>query len=112
MPLTIRESRPGHAPSAIAELDGDLAAVRFTPPTASPTAIADYQRLLRDALSLHDDLWLEAAERTICSGLRARDHAPRRTDHLPRFPKWPPRMLAEGDFQRYYMRGVRTARDR
>lgn len=105
-PLQYRNLDPVTRRHALAELDQDIASDAFhLPARVRPTASGDYQRLLRDALRYYDDLWLE-------------DHAsdllvesePRRTASgsqvTAKVPQAGARMVAEGDFNRYYMRGV------
>src|SRR4029079_9111837 len=70
-----------------------------------PTAVADYQRLLREAIRYYDDLWLEQHANDLLV-----DFEPRTTrsggQTTAKLPEMAARMLAEGDFNRYYMRGV------
>jgi len=106
MPLKYDNLDPITRRHSVAELDADIASGSFhASDRLRPTAIADYQRLLRDALRYYDDLWLE--ER---SGDLIVDFEPRQTrtggQTTAKVPEMASRMLAEGDFNRYYMRGV------
>ena len=106
MPLKYDDLDPATRRHAIAELDADIASGAFHPSDRlRPTAIADYQRLLRDAIRYYDDLWLEQH-----AGDLLVDFEPRHTrsggQTTAKVPEMAPRMLAEGDFNRYYMRGV------
>ena len=106
MPLKYENLDPATRRHAIAELDGDIASDAFhASDRLRPTAIADYQRLLRDALRYYDDLGLEEH-----AGDLLVDFEPRHTrsggQTTAKLPEMAARMLAEGDFNRYYMRGV------
>jgi hypothetical protein len=106
MPLQYENLDPATRRHAIAELDGDLAGGAFhASDRLRPTAIADYQRLLRDAIRYYDDLWLEERASDLLV-----DFEPRTTrsgaQTTAKVPEMAARMLAEGDFNRYYMRGV------
>jgi hypothetical protein len=106
MPLKYDNLDPATRRHAIAELDGDLASGTFhASDRLRPTAIEEYQRLLRDALRYYDDLWLEEH-----AGDLLVDFEPRQTrsggQTTAKVPEMAARMLAEGDFNRYYMRGV------
>jgi hypothetical protein len=91
---------------ALAELDDDLATDRFHPSDRlRPTSIAEYQRLLRDAIRYYDDLWLEEhADDLLVDFETRRTRAGGQT--TAKVPQMATRMLAEGDFNLYYMRGV------
>jgi hypothetical protein len=70
-----------------------------------PTAAAEYQRLLRDALRYYDDLWLE--ERIAPLLVESETRRTRKGDvATARLPDGAARVLAERDFNRYYMRGL------
>lgn len=106
MPLQYENLDPTTRRYALAELERDLASGSFhASDRLRPTAIAEYQRLLRDAIRYYDDLWLEDR-----SGDLIVDFEPRQTKSgsvtTARVPDMAARMLAEGDFNRYYMRGV------
>ena len=106
MPLQYENLDPTTRRYALAELERDIASGAFhVSDRLRPTAIADYQRLLRDAVRYYDDLWLEDR-----SGDLLVDFEPRHTKSggvtTARVPDMAARMLAEGDFNRYYMRGV------
>lgn len=106
MPLKYDDLDPATRRHAFAELDADIASGAFHPSDRlRPTAIAEYQRLLRDAIHYYDDLWLEQHVDDLLV-----DFEPRQTRSggrtTAKVPEMAPRMLAEGDFNRYYMRGV------
>ena len=106
MPLKYDNLDPATRRNAIAELDSDIANGAFhASDRLRPTAIAEYQRLLRDAIRYYDDLWLEEHADNLLV-----DFEPRTTrsgaQTTAKVPEMAARMLAEGDFNRYYMRGV------
>ena len=106
MPLQYHDLDPVTRRHAIAELDADLEARTFhVSERLRPADVAEYQRLLRDAVRYYDDLWLE--ERI---GPHLIDFELRRTPSggqtTAKVPGGAARLLAEGDFNRYYMRGV------
>jgi hypothetical protein len=106
MPLQYESLDPTTRRFAIAELDSDLATGSYhSSERIRPTAIAEYQRYLHEALRYYDDRWLEEH----ASDLMV-DSEPRRTrsggQTAVKLPQMAARMLAEGDFNRYYMRGV------
>ena len=60
MPLQYQNLDPATRRYAIGELDDDLKSGAFhASERLRPTAIADYQHLLRESLRYYDDLWLE-----------------------------------------------------
>jgi hypothetical protein len=106
MPLQYENLDPTTRRYAIAELDNDLTTGAFhASERLRPTAIADYQRLLREAIRYYDDRWLEERASDLLV-----DVEPRRTrsggETAVKVPEMAARMLAEGDFNRYYMRGL------
>jgi hypothetical protein len=106
MPLLYENLDPTTRRYSLAEFDRDAAnGAVVTSPRLRPTAVAEYQKLLRDALSYYDDQWLEDRTEDLLI-----DFEVRRTrsggQATARLPASAPRMLAEGDFNRYYMRGV------
>jgi hypothetical protein len=106
MPLQYENLDPTTRRYAIAELDEDLASGAFhASERLRPTAIAGYQHLLREAMRYYDDRWLEERASDLLI-----DVEPRRTrsggQTAVKVPEMAARMLAEGDFNRYYMRGV------
>jgi hypothetical protein len=106
MPLHYENLDPITRRYALDELDQDLASGAFhLSARVRPTAAADYQRLLRDALRYYDDLWLEehASDLLVESETRRTASGGQATAKIPQMAS---RMLAEGDFNRYYMRGV------
>jgi hypothetical protein len=108
MPLHYENLDPITRRHAIAELDRDIAAGTFhASERLRPTAIDSYQRLLREALSYYDDLWLEERASDLIVDVEPRRTASG-TQTTAKVPQMASRMLAEGDFNRYYMRGVAT----
>lgn len=106
MPLQYESLDPTTRRFAIAELDRDIETGAYhSSERIRPTAVADYQRYLQEALRYYDDRWLEEH----ASDLMV-DFEPRRTrsggQTAVKLPEMASRMLAEGDFNRYYMRGV------
>ena len=106
MPLHYENLDPTTRRHALAELDGDIAAGAFhASDRLRPTAVAEYQRLLRDAIRYYDDLWLEERTPDLLVDFETRQTKSGGTT-TARIPEMASRMLAEGDFNRYYMRGV------
>jgi hypothetical protein len=106
MPLQYQNLDPTTRRYALAELDGDLESGAFhLSARLRPTVAAEYQRLLRDAIRYYDDLWLEehASDLLIESESRRTSSGGQVTAKVPDMAA---RMVAEGDFNRYYMRGV------
>ena len=106
MPLQYENLDPTTRRLALAELDEDLSTGAFhVSERLRPTAVQEYQRLLHDALRYYDDLWLEERVNDLLV-----DFEPRRTPSgaqtTAKVPEMAARMLAESDFNRYYMRGV------
>ncbi|MFL5631661.1 MAG: hypothetical protein ACJ77T_10430 [Gemmatimonadaceae bacterium] len=106
MPLQYENLDPTTRRYALSELDHDLATNAFhVSDRLRPTAIADYQRLLRDAVRYYDDRWLEEHASDLLIEVENRRTRTGGTT-TARVPQMAARMLAEGDFNRYYMRGV------
>ena len=106
MPLHYENLDPTTRRHALSELDGDVASGAFhASDRLRPTAVADYQKLLRDAIRYYDDLWLEERAGDLLVDFEHRKT--RSGGQTPaKLPSMASRMLAEGDFNRYYMRGV------
>ena len=106
MPLQYENLDPTTRRYAITELDADLTTGAFhASERLRPTAIAEYQRYLHEAIRYYDDRWLEEHASDLLV-----DFEHRRTrsggQTTARVPDMAARMLTEGDFNRYYMRGV------
>jgi hypothetical protein len=106
MPLQYENLDPTTRRYAIAELDQDLTSAAFhASARLRPSAVGEYQRLLREALRYYDDLWLEERASDLLVEVETR-----RTrsggQTTAKIPQMAARMVAEGDFNRYYMRGV------
>ena len=106
MPLQYENLDPATRRLALAELDGDLESGAFhASERLRPTAIAEYQRLLREAILYYDDRWLEERASDLLVDFEMR-RTPSGGQTTAKLPDMADRMLAEGDFNRYYMRGV------
>lgn len=106
MPLTYENLDPTTRRLALAELDRDEEHDRVhVPDRIRPEARAEYLNRLRDALRYYDDRWLEehVDELLVESESRRTKGGGQATARLPTGAA---RMLAEGDFNRYYMRGL------
>jgi hypothetical protein len=106
MPLQYENLDPTTRRYSVAELNHDLESGAFhVSDRLRPEAVAEYRRLLNEALRYYDDRWLEEHASDLLV-----DVEPRRTRSggttTARVPQMAARMLAEGDFNRYYMRGV------
>src|SRR5690242_17608581 len=90
----------------VEELDEDIAnGTMHISPRLQPTAVAEYQRLLRDALRYYDDLWLEERIAPLLVDFETR-HTPKGEVVTARLPEGAARVMAERDFNLYYMRGI------
>jgi len=106
MPLQYQNLDPTTRRYAIEELDRDFANDTFhVSERLRPTAIDEYKRLLREALRYYDDLWLEERASDLIVEVETRRTKSGGTT-TARIPEMATRMLVEGDFNRYYMRGV------
>lgn len=106
MPLQYQNLDPTTRRHAIAELDADLESGAFhASDRLRPTDVAEYQRLLRESLRYYDDLWLEQHVPDLLVDFETR-HTKSGGQTTAKLPEMASRMLAEGDFNRYYMRGV------
>ena len=106
MPLHYENLDPTTRRYALTELDDDLKSGGFhASERLRPTAIAEYQRLLHEAIRYYDDRWLEerASDLLVDFETRTTRSGGQTTAKIPGMAA---RMLTEGDFNRYYMRGV------
>jgi len=106
MPLQYENLDPTTRRYALAELESDLRnGTVHVSERLRPEAVAEYQRLLQEALRYYDDRWLEehASELLVESESRRTRSGGTTTAKVPQMAA---RLLAEGDFNRYYMRGV------
>jgi hypothetical protein len=106
MPLKYDDLDPVTRKFALAEFDHD--AERGTLTVSSrirPTNTEEYESLLREALAYYDDRWLEDRVEKMVVDFELR-HTPSGATTTAKLPSYAPRVLAEGDFNRYYMRGV------
>lgn len=106
MPLQYENLDPTTRRYALAELDRDIANGAFhISDRIRPTAAQEYQHFLREALRYYDDRWLEEhASDLLVESEERRTRSGGTT--TARVPQMAARMLAEGDLNRYYMRGV------
>ncbi len=106
MPLQYSDLDPTTRRFALDEFERDLASDQFRhSERLRPTALGDYERLLRDAHSYYDDQWLEERAADLLVDFEPR-HTPSGGQTTARVPYMAARMMAEGDFNRYYMRGL------
>jgi hypothetical protein len=106
MPLQYESLDPITRRYALAEFDADLGSDKFhISERLRPTAIEEYKRYFRDAIRYYDDRWLEEHASDLLV-----DFEHRRTrsggQTTAKIPEMATRMMSEGDFNRYYMRGV------
>jgi hypothetical protein len=106
MPLQYENLDPTTRRYAYAEFEQDLRNGTFhNSERLRPEAAAEYQRLLSEALRYYDDRWLE--ERTADLLVESESRRTRSGGTTTaRVPHMAARLVAEGDFNRYYMRGV------
>src|SRR5512132_2064707 len=106
MPLQYDNLDPTTRRYALAELDQDLATGSFhVSERLRPTAIADYERALQEAIRYYDDRWLEERASDLLVDVEERRTRSGGTT-TAKIPQMAARMLAEGDFNRYYMRAI------
>ena len=106
MPLQYENLDPVTRRYALAELDHDIESGEFHPSERlRPTAVGDYRHLLRDAIRYYDDLWLEERVDDLLIDFEHRRTRSGGTT-TAKVPEMAARMLAEHDFNIYYMRGV------
>ena len=106
MPLKYDDLDPVTRKFALEEFDGDAERATLTISSRiRPTNTQDYESLLREALAYYDDRWLEDRVEGMVVDFELR-HTPSGATTTAKLPSYAPRVLAEGDFNRYYMRGV------
>lgn len=106
MPLKYDNLDPATRRYALAEFDSDVERGTLTISSRiRPTATDEYQSLLRQALAYYDDLWLEERVEGLVVHFELRQ-TPSGATTTAKLPSYAPRVLAEGDYNRYYMRGV------
>jgi hypothetical protein len=106
MPLQYENLDPTTRRYALAEFDRDVEAEAFHySERLRPSAVREYLRLLGEAIRYYDDLWLEerASDLLVDTESRRTRSGGQTTAKVPRMAA---RMLAEHDFNLYYMRGV------
>jgi hypothetical protein len=106
MPLQYADLDPTTRRYAHAELERDSVAGSFVPSERlRPGVVDDYRKLLNEALRYYDDRWLEERIASMLVDFEVR-RTPSGGETTARLPESAARMLAEGDFNRYYMRGL------
>lgn len=106
MPLKYDNLDPVTRTFALAEFDRDVERGALTISSRiRPTKTQEYESLLREALAYYDDRWLEDRVDGMVVDFELR-HTPSGATTTAKLPSYAPRVLAEGDFNRYYMRGV------
>jgi hypothetical protein len=106
MPLEYHDLDPETRGFALAEFDADRERGTLTVSSRiRPTRLIEYESLLREALAYYDDRWLESRVDDMVVDFELR-HTPTGATTTARLPSYEPRVLTEGDFNRYYMRGV------
>lgn len=106
MPLRYENLDPNTRAHSLAELERDVADGTFIVPDRLRPGTGDqYRALLRDAIRYYDDLWLEERIAPLLVSFEMR-HTPSGGETTARLPENAARLLAEADFNRYYMRGV------
>jgi hypothetical protein len=106
MPLKYDDLDPETRKFALAEFDGDVERGALTISSRiRPTKTEEYEALLREALAYYDDQWLENRVEGLVVDFELRQ-TPSGGTTTAKLPSYAPRVLAEGDFNRYYMRGV------
>ena len=108
MPLDYLNLDEQTRPFMVEEIDLDVANDSiYISPNLSEAGVADWPTLIRTAAQSHDDKWLAAQLRG--TG-RLKDMTERRKPKggytTVRVPVTAPDMLAEGEFNRYYARGL------
>ena len=106
MPLLYESLDPTTRRFALAELEQDSTVGGFhLSERVRATVAAEYRRLLREAIAYYDDAWLEERAADLLVDFEVR-RTPSGGTTTAKLPDMAARMLAEGDFNRYYMRGV------
>jgi len=106
MPLKYDDLDPETRKFALGEFDGDVErGVLTISSRIRPASSEEYQSLLREALAYYDDRWLEDRVEGMVVAFELR-RTPTGGTTTAKLPSYAPRVLAEGDFNRYYMRGV------
>lgn len=106
MPLLYASLDPTTRRYMVAEFDRDLAAgTVIVSERLQPGAIEQYLRFLHEAIKYYDDQWLEERTREMLVDFELR-RTPSGGTTTAKLPAAAARVLAEGDFNRYYMRGV------
>ena len=106
MPLKYDDLDPVTRKFALAEFDSDVERGALTVSSRiRPSNTGEYVALLREALTYYDDRWLEDRVEGMVVHFELRQ-TPSGATTTAKLPSYAPRVLAEGDFNRYYMRGV------
>lgn len=106
MPLQYANLDPATRRFSLAELERDAAnKTLIIPDRLRSGQFSAYQKLLTEALKYYDDLWLEEHVQSMLVDVEPR-RMPSLGQTIAQVPENAARILAEGDFNRYYMRGV------
>jgi hypothetical protein len=106
MPLQYLDLDPTTRQYGLIELDRDIAnGSIIISDWLRPSMVSQYRKLLRDAISYYDDLWLEERLQGLLADFEVR-RTPSGGETTARMPEHAARVLAELDFNRYYMRGI------
>ena len=106
MPLHYENLDPVTRRYALAELDRDMQDGSYhASERLRPEAVDQYRRLLNEAIRYYDDRWLEERAEDLVADVEER-HTKSGAAIKARVPEVAVRMLTEGDFNRYYMRGI------
>src|SRR6185503_10149663 len=106
MPLHYENLDPVTRRFALEELDRDIQHGTFhASGRLKPESVNEYQNLLRDAIRYYDDRWLEERVDDLVVEVEPRRTRTGEAINV-RVPEMAVRMLTEGDFNRYYMRGI------
>jgi hypothetical protein len=94
-------------PFMLAEIRADIAAGKlFLSPRLSPTGLKEYPNLLIQAVQSQNDTWLSTQLRTP-GYFNSTEQRKLKTGLISaKIPSNAPDMLAEGEFNRFYIRGV------
>ena len=106
MPLQYENLDPVTRRFALEELDRDIQDGSFhASERLKKESVEEYQHLLGDAIRYYDDRWLEERVEDLVVEVEPRRTRSGQAINV-KVPEMAVRMLTEGDFNRYYMRGI------
>jgi hypothetical protein len=108
MPLKLVNLDAQTRPQILAEIDADVRAAKlYYGARLSPRGRQDYPQLLRQTAEIHDDSWL-ATELRKDGRLNQMEEKrkPKGGTTMAHVPITAPETLAEGEFNRFYIRGL------